>query len=75
MQGVSITPVAAFGFGFSATMGVAAGGLTHSIYSELQNKNGCAPAIESLAEKFTHCFDRDLPTTQTASLIAASFRT
>ena len=45
------------------------------ILNELKNKDGCAPSIESLVEKVTHCLDRDLPTTRTASLIAASFRT
>jgi hypothetical protein len=45
------------------------------IFGESENKDGCAPSIESLMEEVTHCLDRDLPTTQTASLIAASFRT
>jgi len=49
--------------------------LTGLIFSESENKDGCAPPIESLMKKATHCLDRDLPTTQTASLIAASFRT
>ena len=38
-------------------------------------KDGCAPPIESFVESVTHGYDRNRPTTQTASLIAASFRT
>jgi hypothetical protein len=38
-------------------------------------KDGCAPSIESCVAAVRHRHDRDLPTTQTASLIAASFRT
>ena len=37
--------------------------------------DGCAPPIESFVESVIHSNDRNRPTTQTASLIAASFRT
>ena len=38
-------------------------------------KSGCAPTFESFLEALAHYADRDRSTTQTASLIAASFRT
>jgi len=37
-------------------------------------KSGCAPTFESFLENPAHYADRDQSTTQTASLIAASFR-
>ena len=39
------------------------------------HKSGCAPTFESYLNASVHHADRDQSATQTASLIAASFRT
>ena|GEM_PF-3389854 len=42
--------------------------------NDLKNQNGCASPIEFLSRDTRHVNDRDRSTTQTASLIAASFQ-